>query len=45
MTPAQLLALGSAFAVFLRVFEDCVAYRPTFQHLHSYFVERNGAAL
>jgi SRSO17 transposase len=36
MTPEQVLALGSAFAVFLRVFEDCVAYRPTVEHLHAY---------
>lgn len=36
MTPEQRLALGSAFAAYLRIFEDCVAYRPTAEHLHSY---------
>ncbi len=36
MTPEQMLALGTAFAVYLRIFEDCIAYRPTAEHLHSY---------
>jgi SRSO17 transposase len=36
MTPEQMLALGMAFAAYLRLFEDCIAYRPTAEHLHSY---------
>jgi SRSO17 transposase len=36
MTPDQMLALGTAFAAYLRLFEDCIAYRPTAEHLHSY---------
>lgn len=36
MTPDQMLALGTAFAAYLRIFEDCIAYRPTAIHLHSY---------
>jgi SRSO17 transposase len=36
MTSKQLLALGPAFAAYLRVFEACIAYRPTVEHLHSY---------
>lgn len=36
MTPEQLLVLGTAFAAYLRLFEDCIAYRPTAEHLHSY---------
>jgi SRSO17 transposase len=36
MTPKQLRSLGSSFAAFLRIFEVCVAYRPTVDHLHSY---------
>src|SRR6186997_896558 len=36
MTPDQLLVLGTALAAYLRVFEVCVAYRPTAEHLHSY---------
>ncbi len=36
MTPDQLMALGTAFAAFLRLFEDCIVYRPTVEHLHSY---------
>lgn len=36
MTSKQLLALGGAFAAYLRIFEDCIAYRPTVEHLHSY---------
>ena len=36
MTPDQMVVLGTGFAVFLRLFEDCVAYQPTVAHLHSY---------
>ena len=36
MTPDQMIARGTAFAAFLRVFEVCVEYRPTVVHLHSY---------
>jgi SRSO17 transposase len=36
MTPEQMLALGTAFTAYLRLFEDCVVYRPTAEHLHSY---------
>ena len=36
MTPDQMLALGTAFAAYLRLFEDCIAYRPTVGHFHSY---------
>ena len=36
MTPDQLLVLGTAFAAYLRIFEDCIADRPTAEHLHSY---------
>jgi SRSO17 transposase len=36
MTPGQMIALGTAFVAYLRIFEACVAYRPTFEHLHSY---------
>jgi len=36
MTPDQLLVLGTAFAAYLRLFEGCVAYQPTAEHLHSY---------
>ena len=36
MTPKQLMALGKAFTAYLRIFEDCVVYRPTAEHLHSY---------
>jgi len=36
MTPKQVLALGAAFAAYLRIFEDFIAYRPTVEHLHSY---------
>ena len=35
MTPDQLLVLGTAFAAYLRIFEDCIAYRPTVEHLRS----------
>jgi SRSO17 transposase len=30
------MALGTAFAVYLRTFEGLVAYRPTVEHLHAY---------
>ena len=36
MTPEQLLALGTAFAAYLRIFEDFISYRPTADHLHAY---------
>jgi SRSO17 transposase len=36
MTPEQMMALGTAFAAYLRIFEDCIAYCPTFEHLHAY---------
>jgi len=36
MTPDQLLVLGTAFTAYLRIFEGCIAYRPTAEHLHSY---------
>lgn len=36
MTPDQLIALGTAFAAFLRAFEVCIVYQPTVEHLHSY---------
>lgn len=36
MTPEQMMVLGTAFAAYLRLFEDCIAYRPTTEHLHSY---------
>jgi SRSO17 transposase len=36
MTPDQMMALGTAFAAYLRIFEVCVAYQPTAEHLHSY---------
>jgi SRSO17 transposase len=36
MTPEQLMALGTAFVAYLRIFEDCISYRPTVQHLHAY---------
>jgi SRSO17 transposase len=36
MTPEQMRALGTAFAAYLRLFEDCIAYRPTAEHLHAY---------
>ena len=36
MTPEQMMILGTAFVAYLRMFEDCIAYRPTAQHLHSY---------
>ncbi len=36
MTPEQLLVLGTAFTAYLRMFEGCIAYQPTVEHLHSY---------
>jgi SRSO17 transposase len=36
MTPEQMMAVGAAFAAFLRIFENCIAYQPTVEHLHSY---------
>ena len=36
MTPDQMMALGTAFAAYLQLFESCIAYRPTAEHLHSY---------
>jgi SRSO17 transposase len=36
MTPDQLMALSGAFAAYLRIFEVCIAYQPTAEHLHSY---------
>lgn len=36
MTPEQMVALGAAFAVYLRMFEQYVTYRPTSDHLQSY---------
>jgi SRSO17 transposase len=36
MTPEQLVALGSAFAVYLRLFAGCFAQARTVEHFHSY---------
>ena len=36
MTPKQMLALGTAFAAYLRFFRDCFAQDRTAEHLHSY---------
>ena len=36
MTPKQVMALGRAFTAYLRIFEDCIAYQPTVEHLHAY---------
>jgi SRSO17 transposase len=36
MTPEQMMALGAAFAVYLRLFEGCFAQERTVQHFHSY---------
>ena len=36
MTPDQMVVLGTAFAAYLRIFEACIAYNPTAEHLHSY---------
>jgi len=36
MTPVQLIALGAAFAAYLRLFEDCFVQDRSVQHLYSY---------
>jgi hypothetical protein len=36
MTPDQMIVLGTAFAAYLRIYEGCIAYQPTAEHLHSY---------
>jgi SRSO17 transposase len=36
MTPEQILALGPAFAAYLRGFDDCFAQQRTRDHLHTY---------
>ncbi len=36
MTPAQVAALGPAFATYLREFEDCFGQDRTREHLHTY---------
>ncbi|MCA1676251.1 MAG: transposase, partial [Actinobacteria bacterium] len=36
MTPAQVTALGPAFASYLRTFEDCFVHDSTREHLHTY---------
>src|SRR5438132_9642033 len=36
MTPKQMIALGTAFAGYLRIFDDCIAYAPTAAHLYAY---------
>lgn len=36
MTPEQMMALGAAFAVYLRLFTGCFAQERTAQHFHSY---------
>jgi SRSO17 transposase len=36
MTPAQVTALGPAFASYLRTFEDCFVHDRTREHLHTY---------
>ena len=36
MMPEKLMALGTAFAAYLRFFEDCIAYAPTVEHLYAY---------
>lgn len=36
MTPEQLLALGMAFATYLRLFADCFSQERTVEHLHAY---------
>lgn len=36
MTPDQMIVLGTAFTAYLRIFEVCIAYQPTAEHLHSY---------
>lgn len=36
MTPKQMMALGTTFAAYLRLFRDCFTHERTAQHLHSY---------
>jgi SRSO17 transposase len=36
MTPDQMIALGVAFAAYLRLFENCFVHQRTVQHLHAY---------
>ena len=36
MTPMQILALGVAFAAYLRLFENCFSYAPTIKHYLGY---------
>ena len=36
MTPEQVVALGPAFAAYLREFEDCFVQDRTREHLHTY---------
>jgi SRSO17 transposase len=36
MTPEQMMSLGTAFAVYLRLFVDCFGQDRTAEHLHSY---------
>src|SRR5882672_3981007 len=36
MTPEQMMALGTAFAVYLRLFADCCVHDRTAAHLHAY---------
>ena len=36
MSPEMIVVLGSAFTAYLQLFEVCVAYRPTADHLHAY---------
>ncbi len=36
MTPEQMMALGTAFAVYLRLFVDCFVHQRTIAHLHAY---------
>ncbi len=36
MTPEQMMALGTAFAAYLRLFADCFGQSRTAEHLHSY---------
>ena len=36
MTPEQMIALGMAFATYLRLFADCFAQERTAEHLHAY---------
>lgn len=36
MTPDQMIALGVAFAAYLRLYENCFVHERTVQHLHAY---------